>query len=235
MSSSAELAAFPSDWVGKLALFRDLMPRELETVCALLERHEYPTDTILVEAGVPGETLYLVQSGALKVAVNEGERAMIVAILGPGALTGDMTMLDGGDRLQVTTQTPCVLATLSRFDFWNTVWAMPAVPFNLARIMSGRVRRQNAQIVAMGTLDVPSRMARQLALLTREHGVESEGGEIELPFRLTQAELAQMIGTSRVHVNQTLARWQEGRLVSFTRGKIVVRAPQTLYRLAEGR
>ena len=231
MSQPTPGAQFSMEWVGALPLFRDLLPRELETVYALLEWREMPAETTLVRPGAAGETLYFVVSGVLK-ATAPGEREIIMGLRGPGTLAGDLSLLDGGDVLQIMTQTPCELVTLSRYDFWNSVWPMPAVPFNMTQLLAERIRAQNAQVLALSTLDVPSRLARQLAMLTREFGQPGEGRSVELPFPLTQLELAKMVGTSRIHVNQTLARWKEGQLVTFTRGKMVVSQPQVLYRMA---
>ena len=224
---------FSLEWVSALPLFHDLLPRELETARALLRRQKLPINAELVAPDAGGEALYFLARGALKVRAQSGPNEIIVEMRGPGSLSGALSVFDGGALLHVCAQMPCELAVLSRHDFWNTVWPMGAVPFNVAHLLAERVRRRDAQILEIGTLDVPSRLARQLARLAHEHGQLQEDGSIELPFPLKQTELAQMVGTSRVHVNQTLARWNGGELVSFQRGKIVINDPQALGKLAE--
>lgn len=215
-----------------MPLFRDLLPRELETVQSLLSPQTVSVDTELVSPQQQTQALYFLQTGALKVAAVFKKRELIVEIRGPGTLTGTLPLFDGDGLLRVTAQTPCEVAVLSRFDFWNTVWPMPAVPFNVAHLLAAHLRERNEQILGLGTLDVTSRIARQLAKLARLHG-EENGGSIELNFPLTQSELAQMLGTSRVHLNQILGRWSASKIVQFQRGKIVIHNPQALYALAE--
>ena len=227
-----EPQGFSLDWVSALPLFHDLLPRELEIVRALLRHQTLPVDTELVAPGTSGESLYFLARGALKVWTARGPNKMILEMRGPGSTTGALEVLDGGDLLHVTAQMPCELAVLSRHDFWNTVWPMGAVPFNVTHLLAERLRARTAQLLEIGTLDVPTRLARQLARLARAHGQMQANGSIELPFPLKQSELAQMVGTSRVHVNQTLSRWNAGQVVSFARGKLVIGDPEALYNLA---
>ena len=158
-----EPSPFAAEWVSALPLFRDLLPREIERVRDLLTPLCVAPETQVVVPAHNGEALYLLHSGVIKVTAVSEPHEMIVEIRGPGSLTGALSILDGGDLLHVTAQMPCEMAVLSRFDFWNSVWPMPAVPFNLAHILAERLHERNVRMLEMGTLDVPSRLARTLA------------------------------------------------------------------------
>jgi len=62
--------------------------------------------------------------------------------------------------------------------------------------------------VALATLDIEGRLADQLLTLTEEYGEATPNAGCRIPFRLTQGELAALVGASRVRVNQILVSWK---------------------------
>ena len=81
--------------------------------------------------------------------------------------------------------------------------------FNLAGILSRRLRLSNAHVVALATLDIERRLADQLLTLAEEYGEATPDGGCRIPFRLTQGDLAALVGASRVRVNQILVGWKQ--------------------------
>jgi CRP/FNR family cyclic AMP-dependent transcriptional regulator len=85
---------------------------------------------------------------------------------------------------------------------------MPRLTLNLAQTLASRRRLASAQIQALATQDVGGRVARQLLAFADAYGRETEPGAILIPLRLTQSDLASLVGASRVRVNQVLAQFQ---------------------------
>jgi CRP/FNR family cyclic AMP-dependent transcriptional regulator len=85
---------------------------------------------------------------------------------------------------------------------------MPTMTFNLAGILSRRLRLSNSHVVALATLDIEGRLADQLLALADEYGEATANGGCRVPFRLTQGDLAALVGASRVRVNQILVSWK---------------------------
>jgi len=91
---------------------------------------------------------------------------------------------------------------------------MPTMAFNLAGILSRRLRLSNAHVVALATLDIEGRLADQLLALGAEYGEATANDGCRIPFRLTQGDLAALVGASRVRVNQILVKWKHHKFLA---------------------
>src|SRR5205823_2024650 len=94
-------------------------------------------------------------------------------------------------------------------------------------------RRRAANVIAQDAclLDLPGRLARRLLELTDKHG-RREGEAIRINLRLTQAELASLVGATRVATNRQLQRWQRQGVLEWKSQHITVLKPAALRRLA---
>ena len=100
------------------------------------------------------------------------------------------------------------LAWLTHTDFWNCLRSMPTMTLQPRRHSSRRLRLSNSHVVALATMDIERRLAYQLLALADEYGEEAPNGGCRIPFRLTQGDLAALVGASRVRVNQILVGWK---------------------------
>jgi len=121
---------------------------------------------------------------------------------------------------------------MDRRTFQTSVASSTVLSRNLAEVMSKRVRLTNARLISLATLDVPGRIASQLLSLAREYGEETPEGT-RIPMRLTQAELAALVGASRVSVNQALGQFRKrGAISSGKDGRLHVHDEDALVRRA---
>jgi CRP-like cAMP-binding protein len=93
---------------------------------------------------------------------------------------------------------------------------MPALSRNLSTVLARRVRLANERIEALAGLDVRGRIVRHLLLLTREYGQpmqQGTKGDVRIPLRLTQGDLASLVGASRNAVNQALGELRRRQIV----------------------
>ncbi len=116
--------------------------------------------------------------------------------------------------------------------FRASVAESTALSGNLAEVLCRRVRLANARLVSLASLDVPGRVAFQLFSLAREHGQATPEGT-RIPMRLTQADLAALVGASRVSVNQALGQFRKRGAISIARdGRVSVHDHEALARRA---
>ena len=201
--------------LGKLELFRELSVTELARVNDILGRTKFPAGAMILTADQPGEIAYIILEGTLKVSTLQSNgRELTLALLGPGEVVGELAVSDrAGRSADVITLEPAVLVWLDRGTFVQLRRDIPAITENLLRLMARRLRLANAQLQAMAALDVHGRITRQLLALGGVLGENLPDGSVRIPLRITQSDLAALVGATRVRVNEVL--------VGFTRRKLI--------------
>jgi CRP/FNR family transcriptional regulator, cyclic AMP receptor protein len=164
------------------------------------------------------DTAYVIHKGLVKVVVDQSDGSeLILAILGPGDVMGELTIGDclGGAR-SIVSLDETSLFWLDRSAFEQCLQTMPTLSANLSNILARRVRTANERIEALAGLDVRSRVVRHLLLLAREYGeaIDCGGGDaVRIPLRLTQGDLGRLVGASRVRINHALSELRRREVV----------------------
>jgi len=198
-----------------MALFRGMAQHELERLAPLLHERSFPAGASVLTAEQPGEAVYVVLRGSVKVHLLTPDGAeVILAVLGPGEVVGEMSLADSlGRSASVTTLEESIFLWIDRTNFRSGIEGSPVLARNLADILSRRMRLANAHLLSLAALDVPGRVASQILSLSREYGKETTDG-VWIPIRLTQSDLAALVGASRVRVNQVLGYLRKRGLIS---------------------
>jgi CRP/FNR family cyclic AMP-dependent transcriptional regulator len=202
--------------LGGLALFRGLSTAELARVNELLGRTRFPAGAMVMTATQPGEVAYIVLEGTLKVGVVQADgRELTLALLGPGEIVGELALADrAGRSADVAALEPATLLWLDQATFRQLRREIPAVTENLLALLARRVRLTNARLLAMAMLDVHGRVSSQLLALADALGEPQPGGDVRIPLRLTQGDLASLVGATRVRVNEVLVGFKRRRYLS---------------------
>jgi CRP/FNR family cyclic AMP-dependent transcriptional regulator len=199
-----------------MPLFNDLSGDEIARIESRLRRRAFPPGANIITHEEPGEVVYIIETGTVKIHVEQADGSdVILAILGPGEVVGEMGMLDGQSRsASVVTLEQTSLLWTDRASFREMLQAAPALTYNLVRILSRRLRLADAHIQSLASLDVYGRVARQVLSFAEEYGDVQANGDIVVPIRLTQSDLADLVGASRVRVNQVLVHYKESKFLS---------------------
>lgn len=199
-----------------LQLFSDLPEQELERLAGMLHRTTVPAGTLLLSASVPGDAIYFVVVGSLKVQlVSEGGVELTIALLGPGEMVGEMSLVNGhGRSANVITREETTLVWIERKAFLRSLDTSPALSRSLVRELTRRLEAANERLQALGTLDVTGRVARQLLELAERYGRARPGQGTEIPLAVTQGEIAEMIAATRERVNQIVVRLKKAGVLS---------------------
>src|SRR5699024_7253516 len=109
--------------------------------------------------------------------------------------------------------------------------SMPGLTFNLMRILSDRLRAANERIQALCALDVYGRVARQILAFAHQYGKSAPDGTVIVPLRLTQSDIASLVGATRERVNQVISSFKQRGLISVDRNyRITLHDPAALER-----
>jgi CRP/FNR family cyclic AMP-dependent transcriptional regulator len=125
-----------------------------------------------------------------------------------------MSLLDHhGRSANVVAHEDTVCLWMDRPGFLESVASMSMLTQNIVQQLSDRLRSANQHILALSTLDVAGRLARQVLTFVSRYGEETEDG-ILIPFSLTQSDLAGMVGATRERVNRVVVTFKKKGLLS---------------------
>lgn len=221
------------DTLAKLSLFQGLTNKQLATFREQLQCKRSPTRAEIITVDHPGEVVYIILEGTVKVYVMRPDGTeVILAILGANEVVGEMSLIDSFERsASVVTLEPCTFLLLGRSIFWASLKEMPMLAYNLTNILSRRLRLSNARAESLAALDIYGRVAAQLLAFAKEYGEVASNGDALIPLRLTQTDLATIIGASRVRVNQALSFYKQRTYLSMNcTNQIVIHNSEALSR-----
>ena len=201
----------------------------LENLASTMQRRLYKRGQVVFHQDDPGASVHVIESGRVKVVLAgaEGEE-LLLRVLGEGEIFGELALLDGRPRsATVMALEDTVTHVLERSAFLEYLRGHPDATLDLCRALAELIRRLTEQVEDLALLDVPRRLERKLLELADAYGQPTpEGTRIDL--RLTQSELASMIGTSRASVNYCLASLEARGIIRRDSQRIVLRRPEAL-------
>jgi len=221
--------------LSEVALFRGLSSEQLSRLAARLHERAFPTGANVIIAEERGESAYVILGGSVKVYVTHTDGSeVILAILGPGEIVGEMSAADSlGRSASALTLEDSTLLWIDRETLLSGMEEMPSIARNLVGILSRRLRLANAHTRSLAALDVHGRIAAQLLAFAREYGKPLPEGGTLIPLRLTQTDLAGLVGASRVRVNQALGYYRKRGSISLNEDhRIIVHDEDALARRA---
>ena len=207
-----------------IELLKGLTPSQLEWVAQRAHRRVFDAGRNVLTMEQPGEAVYVILHGTVKIHIEQGERDVIISILGAGDLLGEMSLIDSvGRSASAVTLESSLLLWMDKITFNYMLDNFTPVARNLVRILSARVRLSDQLIQALATLDVNGRVARQLLAFAEKYGHEKDGAT-QIRIVLTQSDIADLVGASRKRVNQAMVLFRERGLIDTdAEGRIAIK------------
>ncbi|MFT5087348.1 MAG: CRP/FNR family cyclic AMP-dependent transcriptional regulator [Candidatus Latescibacterota bacterium] len=211
------------EFLRNVSLFESLDEEELKALSELTFTRNFGKDGVIILAEEEGETLFIIKEGQVKVSiVSEEGREVILSLLGPGTVFGELSLLDGKPRsANVIATGETSLVMLRRSDFVQLIYKTPQIATALLAELATRLRRTDRQIEGLALLDVTSRISETLLQLATDQGKESSDG-ITIESRPTHQELANMSGTTRETVSRVLKRLEKQGYINYVGRKITI-------------
>ncbi|CAL99678.1 transcriptional regulator, Crp/Fnr family [Saccharopolyspora erythraea NRRL 2338] len=183
--------------------------------------------------GEPGDRLYIIQSGKVKLGRKSPDgRENLLAIMGPSDMFGELSIFDPGPRTSTaTTVTEVRALTMDRTALRQWIGTRPEIAEQLLRVVARRLRRTNGMLADLIFTDVPGRVAKALLQLAQRFGSQ-EAGLLRVTHDLTQEEIAQYVGASRETVNKALADFAHRGWLRLEGKSVLILDPERLARRA---
>jgi CRP/FNR family cyclic AMP-dependent transcriptional regulator len=217
----------------RAALFQGVDPVAVEALADEFEIIDVGRGVTLFSEGEPGESMYIVLSGKVKLGRRSVDgRENLVAVMGPSDQFGELSLFDPGPRTATATAvTNARLARLPKAALHSWVRDRPEIAMQLLRVVARRFRRTNNMLADLIFVDVPGRLAKQLLQMAQRFG-SIEGAQLRVTHDLTQEELAQLVGASRETVNKALAEFASRGWLRLEGKSVVIRDRERLARRA---
>ena len=201
----------------RISLFSNLSIQEIAELETLGQERSVSKNSIVINEGDETDSLYIVLKGkAHALRSDESGRQFIVNRFGPFDYFGEMSIFDRSARCAtVITREKCTLMVLPRKAFLEFAARHHEVYQNLIKALLEKLRRATQQIEELAFLDVYGRLARFL--------IENQNAEGVIEEKLTQQELADMVGSSRETVNRIFNELVGGGYIEKEKGRIVVK------------
>ncbi len=208
--------------------FSGLGDAELEAIKRFVFRKSVDRNEVIVEEEEPSQALYFVVSGVAKAFKTSAEgKEQILYLIRPGESVNDVSIFDGGPNVAtVAAMGPVVLYGISKTDVGIILGHHPWIATNVIKVLAERVRHFASLVEDLSFRSVISRVAK-LLLEYAENGTS-----LERP-RLTQQEMAAMIGTAREMVGRSLRALEERGAIRMDRNRIVILNREALRETAD--
>ncbi|MGH3715486.1 MAG: Crp/Fnr family transcriptional regulator [Micromonosporaceae bacterium] len=219
--------------LARCGLFQGVEPEAAENLAKQLEYVEIRKGDTLFTEGEPGDSLYIVMSGKLKVGRRAADgRQNLIAVMGPSDMVGELSLFDPGPRTATSTAvTDTRVARLKKAALRPWLQDRPEIAEQLLRVLARRLRRTNDALADLIFTDVPGRVAKSLLQMASRFGTR-DGGVLRVTHDLTQEELAQLVGASRETVNKALADFASRGWLRLDGKSVIILDPERLARRA---
>jgi len=225
MSNGEETARL----LARTEVFSGLEERELQEVAQVAVPRAWDRGQVIFREGDTGDTCYLLRAGAV-VLTREHQDGRMVALaeLRAGALFGELAMFRGETRSATAEAIEATAAVaLLASDMQRLIRRNPDLALKLLASLAERVSRTNERLLQQSFQTVAGRVAS--ALLAQVIARQAEGApQGDVLIRSTQAEIANLAGTSRESASRFLATLERAGVVTLGRGKVTVHEPSRL-------
>ena len=215
-------------YLKQVPLFAGLADEDIRELMSVAKRRTFRSGEVIFHREDPGQVLYVIKEGKVKISLisPDGQEISLV-VFGKGECFGEFASLDGLPRsADAIAMEKVECYTLQRSDFHKAIMKNPKIAIQVMEVLSKRLRSTDQMVEDLIFLDVYGRVAKKLLELADTHGTKVENG-IRIDVRLTQQELASMVGSSRESVNKVMGYFTDKNFISTDKHKI------TLHRITD--
>src|SRR6266566_4613790 len=218
-------------YLKQVPLFADLADEDIRALMTIARKRTFRSGEVIFHRDDPGQVLYVIKEGKVKIyLISPDGQEISLVVFGKGECFGEFAILDDLPRSAnaiALEKVECY--TLQRSDFHNAIMKNPKIAIQILEVLSKRLRTTNQMVEDLIFLDVYGRVAKKLLELAETHGTQVDDG-VRIDMRLTQQDLASMVGASRESVNKVMGYFTDKKFISTDKHKITLHRTSDLKR-----
>jgi len=215
-------------FIGPLQLLNGMSQQAVHDFNAMMRITRRRRGEWIFLLGDPADSIYFLREGRIKItALSEDGQEVLHEIIGPGEMFGDMSaILDIPRTTSAQALEASLLCKIRRKDFETLLSMYPELSFQLLKSVGLRLKQAEAQLVNVICNDVSRRVRETLIdLMVKESGAMPAR---PIKIKITQQDLANLIGASRQKTWQTLKELEDSGVLRLMYRSILVIAPNKL-------
>lgn len=215
--------------LGRVPAFSTLEPADLQRIAELALPRRFEPGEVVFREGDASDTCYVVREGHARAVRTHGDgRTITLATFGPGDIFGELAMFED-ERRSATIEAidPTSVVGVLGPDMRRLMKQHPEIAARLVIALGRRLREMNERLSRQSFQTVQSRVASVLSDLVQNE-VASGKQATDVLVTATQADLAQLAGSSRESASRFLAVLERAGVISQGRGRLVVHNPGAL-------
>jgi CRP/FNR family transcriptional regulator len=219
-----------AELLSRIPVFAELGADDLGRVAQVAVPRAFQGQEVIFREGDDSDTCYIVRSGhARAIRTHSDGRVITLARFGPGDIFGELAMFDD-ERRSATVEALDELSTVAipGSAMRSLLRTHPEIAVKLVIALGRRLRAANERLTRQSFQTVQSRVAAVLDQLVEQAWAEGEAGKRDVLVTATQAELAQLAGSSRESASRFLAVLERAGVISQGRGRLTVHDPAAL-------
>ena len=203
----------PHSFNTAVELFQGISEAEAQRVERLCAERMYRKGTTIFSKGDPANALCIVKDGRVRIlSLSDKGTETIVHILKQGSIFGELLLSEEKREFTAVASTDARVTVLSKGSLVELLASIPTISKNFIRLLSKRLAKVERESGDFGHTWSYNRLTKVLLRLCEEYGQETPKG-IVIPLRLTHADLANLIGTTRETVTTQMIRFRRMGLV----------------------
>lgn len=222
--------------LSEVALFSGLSSEDIEAIGHATTMTHCTRGQQILAPDHPPDRIHIIKKGRVRVfRITPDGKQLTLDIYEKGTILGDMELL-GQERLPETyaeATEDAVICTITPDGLRRLIERYPIIGVNIIGHLTRRLDAAERELEAMAYQRVDQRLARKLLDLGQRFGIKTERGTV-IQARLTQQELAEMVGTTRETLAHTLGDFRRHELIDTHRHQVIIRDAERLAGIAEG-
>ncbi len=213
-------------------IFSGLSKQSMEVLSKITTMENFPKNQPIYFAHEPSNAIFFLKKGRVKLTRTSPEgKEMIVALVNPGDVFGEMSIIDEGERTDYAIALDeCLICAISKSDFRDFIEENPSLNLKITKLIGFKLRRYSERIEDLVFKDAEQRVVSFILGLANDNG-KRIGDEVFIKPFLTHQDIAELTACSRQTVNSILTDLREKKVINFDRRKLIIYREEELNKI----